>query len=127
MMKSINKNGYIQFNKLKMILCILESTLHISKIIVFKLKLYNSITRWAYTRQLLRGQNLLFKVAFFCFFKKLEKSTFCFANISMRKASTEKTEYTTVMPTENPRKLSSQIFDFRNFVTEIFRHKVPYY
>ena len=31
-----------------------------------------------------------------------------------------------MMPMENPRKLSSQIFDFRNFVTEIFHHNVPY-
>ena len=49
---------------------------------------------------------------------------FCFANFSMKTRSTEKMEYTTTKPAENPSKLSSQIFYFWNFVTEIFRHKV---
>ena len=47
-----------------------------------------------------------------------------FSSLHEKKASTEKMEFTTVMPTENSRKLSSQIFDFSNFVTEIFHHKV---
>jgi len=42
-------------------------------------------------------------------------------------APTEKTEYTTTKPTENARKLSSQIFDFQTFVTEIFRFKVSHF
>ena len=44
----------------------------------------------------------------------------------MKTASTEKLEYTTTKLTENPRKLSTQIFDFWNFVTEIFNHKVSF-
>ena len=42
-------------------------------------------------------------------------------------APTEKTEYTTTKPTENARKLSSQIFVFQTFVTEIFRFKVSHF
>ena len=45
---------------------------------------------------------------------------FCFANFSKKTLSTEKIEYTTTKPTENPSKLSSQIFNFWHFVTEIF-------
>ena len=41
-------------------------------------------------------------------------------------APREKTEYTTTMGMEISRELSSQIFDFRTFVTEIFRFKVPH-
>ena len=45
----------------------------------------------------------------------------------MKTAPTEKTEYTMTKATENARKLSSQIFDFRTFVTEIFRFKVDHF
>jgi len=45
----------------------------------------------------------------------------------MKMASTEKMKYTTTKATENARKLSSQIFDFRTFVTEIFRFKVGHF
>ena len=38
----------------------------------------------------------------------------------MKTPTTEKTEYTIVLPVENPTKLSTQIFDFWNFVTQIF-------
>ena len=41
-------------------------------------------------------------------------------------APREKTEYTTTMGMEIARKLSSQIFDFQTFVTEIFRFKIPH-
>ena len=41
-------------------------------------------------------------------------------------APREKTEYTTMMGMEIAGELSSQIFDFRTFVTEIFRFKVPH-
>ena len=36
-------------------------------------------------------------------------------------------EYTIALPAENPTKLSTQIFYFLNFVTEIFRRKVHLY
>ena len=42
-------------------------------------------------------------------------------------APTEKTEYTTTKATKNARKLSSQIFYFWTFVTEIFWFKVCYF
>ena len=42
-------------------------------------------------------------------------------------APREKTEYTTTKGTENARKLSSQIFYFQTFVTEIFRFKVHHF
>ena len=65
--------------------------------------------------------------AFFGFFQKSRNRRFCFAIFSVKNASTEKTEYTTTKPTENARKLSSQIFDFQTFVTEIFRFKVSHF
>ena len=59
-----------------------------------------------------------------CYSQYNQKCPFCFANFSMKTRSTEKMKYTTTKPTENPSKLSSQIFNFWNFVTEIFCHKV---
>jgi len=61
------------------------------------------------------------------FDENCENGQFCFSHISMKTAPTEKTEYTTTKPTENARKLSSQIFDFQTFVTEIFRFKVGHF
>ena len=62
----------------------------------------------------------------FCKYQEeyLKKWSFCFANFSTKTRSTEKIEYTATKPTENTSDLSSQIFDFGNFVTEIFCHKV---
>ena len=42
----------------------------------------------------------------------------------MKEMATEKTKYTMTTATENATKLSLQIFDFQNFVTEIFPLKV---
>ena len=61
---------------------------------------------------------------FYYFESSIHFASICFANFSMKTRSTEKMEYTTTKPTENPSKLSSQFFYFWNFVTEIFRHKV---
>ena len=61
------------------------------------------------------------------FDENCENGRFCFSHISMKTAPTEKTGYTTTKPTENARKLSSQNFDFRTFVTEIFRFKVSHF
>ena len=72
-------------------------------------------------------RNLTFKMSFFSFFEKVEKWPFCFADFTMKTQFPEKMEYTTRKPMENATKLSTQIFDFRNFVTEIFHHTVPYY
>ena len=43
----------------------------------------------------------------------------------MKIESTEKMKYIMMELAKNILKLSSQIFDFRNFITEIFCHKVP--
>ena len=59
-----------------------------------------------------------------CYSHNHKKCPFCFANFSKKTWSTEKIEYTTTKPTENPSKLSSQFFHFWNFVTEIFRQKL---
>ena len=67
------------------------------------------------------------KRPFFVLFGNLQNWRFWSANISVITAPTEKTEYTTTKPTENARKLSSQIFDFQTFVTEIFRFKVSHF
>ena len=61
---------------------------------------------------------------FYHFESSIHFASFCFANFSMKTRSTEKMEYTTTKPTENPSKLSPHFFYFWNFVTEIFRHKV---
>ena len=61
---------------------------------------------------------------FYSFESSIHFASFCFANFSMKSRSTEKMEYTTTKPTENASKLSSQIFYFWKFVTEIFRNKV---
>ena len=45
----------------------------------------------------------------------------------MKTAPTEKIECTTTKARENAEKLSSQIFDFPTFVTEIFRLKVSHF
>ena len=45
----------------------------------------------------------------------------------MKTAPTEKTECTMTKATENAKKLSSQIFNFQTFVTEIFRFKVGHF
>ena len=58
--------------------------------------------------------------AFFGFFQKSQNRRFCFAIFSMKNASTEKTKYTTTESTEKRIKCTSPIFNFRNFVTEIF-------
>ena len=58
--------------------------------------------------------------------QKVKKWQFWFANFSMKKVFTEKMEYTMTKPTENPSKLSTQIFNFWKFVTEIFNHKIPF-
>ena len=49
---------------------------------------------------------------FFIFSKNLKKRPFCSVNFSMKIEPTEKMEYTMTKPTENPSKLSSQIFEF---------------
>ena len=41
----------------------------------------------------------------------------------METRMTEKIEHTMTKPTENTSELSCQIFDFWNFVTDIFFHK----
>ena len=70
-------------------------------------------------------RNLQNKMDTFCYFESsIHFASFCFANFSMNIMFTEKMRYTTTSATENPSKLSLQIFDFWNFVTEIFRHKV---
>ena len=61
-----------------------------------------------------------------CFSQYNKKCPFCFPNFSQKTWSAEKMEYTTTKPTENPLKLSSQIFYFWNFVTEFFHHKVSF-
>ena len=58
------------------------------------------------------------------FYEKPKNGQFRFANISMKEMATEKTKYTMTTATENATKLSLQIFDFQNFVTEIFPLKV---
>ena len=58
-----------------------------------------------------------------CFFENFQYWQFWSTNFSMKTASTEKTEHTTTTATENPRNLSSQIFYFWTFVTEIFQFK----
>ena len=70
-------------------------------------------------------RNLQNKMDTFHYFERsIHFTSICFANFSMKTRSTEKMEYTTTKPAENPSKLSSQIFYFWNFVTEIFCHKV---
>ena len=51
-------------------------------------------------------------LVFFIFSKNLKKRPFCSVNFSMKIEPTEKMEYTMTKPTENPSKLSSQIFEF---------------
>ena len=63
----------------------------------------------------------VWKCPFLDFFENCQNRQFWSANFSMKTAPTEKTEYTTAKATENARKLSSQIFDFWTFVTEIFK------
>ena len=60
------------------------------------------------------------KITCFDFFEKSRKRRFCFAIFSMKNASTEKTKYTTTKSMEKRIKCTSPIFNFRNFVTEIF-------
>ena len=58
-------------------------------------------------------RNLQNKMDTFCYFESsIHFASFCFANFSMKTRSTEKMEYTTTKPTENPSKLSSQFFLF---------------
>ena len=61
---------------------------------------------------------------FLSFYEKPKNGQFRFANISMKEMATEKTKYTMTTATKNATKLSLQIFDFQNFVTEIFPLKV---
>ena len=51
---------------------------------------------------------------------RCQNSRFCFTIFSMKNASTEKTKYTTTKSTEKRTRWSSPIFNFWNFVTEIF-------
>ena len=67
------------------------------------------------------------KHPFFDFFGNMQNWRFSSGNFSVKTAPTEKTEYTTTKPTENARKLSSQMFDFQTFVTEIFWFKVSHF
>ena len=60
------------------------------------------------------------KRPFFDFFENLQDWRFSSGNFSVKTAPTEKMEYTTTKPTKNARKLSSQIFDFRTFVSLYF-------
>ena len=53
----------------------------------------------------------------------LKKCPFCFVNFSVKTRSTEKVKYSTTKPTENTTELSSQIFDFWNFATEILNFR----
>ena len=69
---------------------------------------------------LFHGENCETKSPFFGFFQKSQNRRFCFAIFSMKNASTEKTKYTTTKSTEKRIKCTSPIFNFRNFVTEIF-------
>ena len=55
------------------------------------------------------------------------KVFFSFFPKTMKIEPTEKMDYIMTRPTVNPSKLSSQIFEFWNFVTEIFHHKIPNY
>ena len=82
--------------------------------------------RWDHwkIRGCLLGEEICHSItAFFGFSQKVEKGPFCFANFSLKTALTDKMEYSTMKPMKNTSKLSSQIFDFRNFVTEIFASK----
>ena len=67
------------------------------------------------------------KGPFFYFLENFQKMQFWSANFSVKTAPREKTEYTTTKGTENARKLSSQIFYFQTFVTEIFGFKVCHF
>ena len=79
---------------------------------------------WKIRGCLLAGEIRHWITAFFGFSQKVKKWPFCFANFSLKTASTDKMEYTTMKPMKNTSKLSSHIFDFRNYVTEIFCFKV---
>ena len=78
---------------------------------------------WKIRGCLLGGEIRHWITAFFGFSQKVKKWPFCFANFSLKTASTDKMEYTTMKPMKNTSKLSSHIFDFRNYVTEIFCFK----
>ena len=64
------------------------------------------------------------KSPFFEFFENFQNWQFWLMNFSKKAVPTEKTKYTMMTARENPTHLSSQIFDFWTFVTEIFRFKV---
>ena len=66
------------------------------------------------------------KSPFFEFFENFQNWQFWLMNFSKKAVPTEKTKYTMMTARENPTNLSSQIFDFWTFVTEIFRFKVRY-
>ena len=69
----------------------------------------------AFFMEKIAKQNRLFSA----FFQKSQNRQFCFAIFSMKNASTEK-KYTMTKSTEKQIKCTSPIFNFRNFVTEIF-------
>ena len=56
----------------------------------------------------------------FLLFSKKSKQVILFRNFSVKNASTKKMEYTRTISAEKLRKYQSQVFHFRNFVTEIF-------
>ena len=74
-----------------------------------------------------RFDHILIGEKFDIFDENCENGRVCFSHISMKTAPTEKTENTTTKPTENERKLSSQICDFQTFVREIFRFTVSHF
>ena len=84
-------------------------------------------TRWVGKKTLKnvsKDQILLYENTLFCvFFENFQYWQFWSTNFSMKTPSTEKMEHTTTTATENPRNLSSQIFYFWTFVTEIFQFK----
>ena len=67
------------------------------------------------------------KAPFFYFLENFQNRRFWSAKFFVKKAPKEKTECTTMTGTENARKLSSQIFYFQTFVTEIFCFKVRHF
>ena len=64
----------------------------------------------------LRGQFCCTKIPIFRLFENFQNWRFWSPNFSVITVPTEKTEYSTTKPTENARKLSSQIFDFQTLM-----------
>ena len=79
-------------------------------------------------KKIFQGVNFAIrKRPFLDFFENFQNRQFWSSNFSMKTAPTEKTECTMTKATENGKKLSSQIFNFQTFVTEIFRFKVSHF